>query len=104
VQCMSDEQRTVYPVVACPCGPCSTGSDQHVRKVEEKDQSSCLPERRPVHADNLKTECFFEQSAYNTGPLLYRISAVVTSRLYSALSVCIWMSGLRDYDERAERK
>ena len=29
-----------------------------------------------MHSHKIKTECCFEQNSYNTGPLLYRISAV----------------------------
>jgi hypothetical protein len=52
-KCMSDELRTVYPVVACPC--VSEARYQHIRKTDEEDKSSCSPERRPVqaHKDNV---------------------------------------------------
>jgi hypothetical protein len=56
-----------------------------------------------VHAHKIKTERCLEQNAYNTGPLLYHISAVCHLTLVFRLE-CVQSIGLRDYDERAERK
>lgn len=97
VQCMSDELRTLYPVVACPCVPAArevfSMSGKWKRKITDlayRSEGPCTHTQFNVAVN----KAHIIQGLYCIAYLLF-----VTSRLYSALSVYSWMSGLRDYDE-----